>query len=160
MRARNYRSHPLFLTLFYLPQLLMSIQYPPKPGEILICTFQSADKGALNGFVVPEMIKKRPVVVLSSKSYKLCLVVALSTTPPRPVRDWHYEINWEAPLPQPFDSEISCWAKGDHIYAVSYERLNQFYAGKDYSGKRIYERRYLSADQLLGVRDGVRSAIG
>lgn len=138
----------------------MGIQFPPKTGEILVCNFQAADKGALNGFVVPEMIKKRPVVVLSSKSYKLCLVVASIATPPKPLRDWHYEIIWDVPLPRPYDREIGCWAKGDHIYAISYERLNQFYAGKDNRGRRIYERRLLSAEQFLGVKEGVRNAIG
>jgi mRNA interferase MazF len=46
-------------------------------GQILICDFSS-------GFVEPEMVKVRPVVVISPKPRKsihsLCTVVPLSTT--------------------------------------------------------------------------------
>lgn len=38
----------------------MALRFHPKPGTILMCDFDT-------GFQVPEMVKKRPVIVLSPK---------------------------------------------------------------------------------------------
>lgn len=51
--------------------------YFPKQSHVLKCDFK--------GFVAPEMIKVRPVVIISPSSrhgVRLCTVVPLSTTPP------------------------------------------------------------------------------
>ncbi len=56
-----------------------------KTGEIVICNYNT-------GFVVPEMVKSRPAVVISKSSTHwrgLCTVVPLSTTPPEKVEAWH-----------------------------------------------------------------------
>ena len=137
----------------------MGLQYPPKMGEVLVCDFVKAEDNSLRGFVIPEMVKRRPVVVLSSTSYKLCIVAVLSATEPRPLRNWHYELTWTSPLPSPYDKEITCWVKGDHIYTVSYERLALFFAGKDAKGKRIYDKRYLLPEQLEEVKKAVNAAL-
>jgi len=52
----------------------MSIPYHPEQGTILICDFK--------GFIDPEMVKRRPVVVVSPRLRqrgKLCAVVPLGT---------------------------------------------------------------------------------
>ncbi|TAM88997.1 MAG: hypothetical protein EPN41_04700 [Candidimonas sp.] len=52
-----------------------------RTGEIVICNFDT-------GFRVPEMVKQRPVVVISKTSTHargLCTVVPLSTTLPVPM---------------------------------------------------------------------------
>ena len=52
----------------------MAIGEHPAPGTILICDFKQ-------GFREPEMVKQRPVIVLSPKigiRAKLCTVVALA----------------------------------------------------------------------------------
>ena len=63
----------------------MAIREHPPTGSILMCDFNA-------GFREPEMVKRRPVVVISPKIRArpgLCTVVALSTTVPAPVMDYH-----------------------------------------------------------------------
>jgi len=53
----------------------MSLLYHPKQGAIVICDFK--------GFVPPEMVKRRPAVIVSPRMRKregLCTIVPLSTT--------------------------------------------------------------------------------
>ena len=59
----------------------MALKFHPKPGTILVCDFRQ-------GFRAPEMIKRRPVVVVSPRLRNrtdLCTVVPLSTIEPRPI---------------------------------------------------------------------------
>ena len=57
----------------------MALKYPPKVGTLWICDFNT-------GFKPPEMIKRRPVVVISPRrSTELCTIVPLSTTVPDPL---------------------------------------------------------------------------
>lgn len=126
----------------------------------MTCDFVEAKKGSLRGFVVPEMIKRRPVIVLAAPVYGRCLVACLSTTEPRPIRAWHYEITWSPPLPEPYGRDVVCWAAGDQLYTVSYGRLGLFFTGKDERGKRIYDKRYLSPEQMEGVKAAVSAALG
>jgi len=63
----------------------MAIKYHPEIGTIVICDFK--------GFVKPEMIKRRPAVIISPRIRyrdKLCPIVPLSTTPPNPIMAYHY----------------------------------------------------------------------
>jgi len=56
----------------------MAINEHPVSGTILMCNFAP-------GFQQPEMVKRRPVIVISPKISRrpnLCTVVALSTTAP------------------------------------------------------------------------------
>ncbi len=58
------------------------LTFHPKPDTLLICDFD-------RGFKAPEMVKKRPVVVISPRRRKstpqLCTVVPLSSSAPNPV---------------------------------------------------------------------------
>ena len=57
----------------------MSISLHPVPGQILFCNF--------DGFKEPEMVKKRPVVVLTGAIQgrsNLVTVIPLSTAEPKP----------------------------------------------------------------------------
>lgn len=63
----------------------MTIREHPAIGTVLMCEFEP-------GFRVPEMVKRRPVVVISPKIAArpgLCMIVSLSTTPPDPVMQYH-----------------------------------------------------------------------
>lgn len=54
----------------------MPLYYHPKQGDVLLCDFT-------RGFVAPEMLKIRKVVVISptaTHSRKLCTVVPISST--------------------------------------------------------------------------------
>lgn len=99
----------------------MTLPYLPYQGEILVCDFDDSAIGA-------EMIKRRPVVVISrheAHRLKLCTVIALSTTPPNPVESWHYNMphlrvtGWSA--------NSGVWAKCNMISTVSIDRLNKPY---------------------------------
>jgi uncharacterized protein YifN (PemK superfamily) len=128
----------------------MAIQYHPEPGTILICDF--------HGFRSPEMLKRRPVVVISPRlrqRYKLCTVVPLSTTTPIPQTAYHYRLHTVPPLPEPYDSEHQ-WVKGDMVYTVSFDRLFLPFAGKDPLGNRQYDARVIDRADLragLGMSD-------
>ncbi|WP_432431527.1 type II toxin-antitoxin system PemK/MazF family toxin [Chelatococcus daeguensis] len=96
---------------------------------MLICDFDS-------GFREPEMVKRRPVVVISPRLKRrtgLVSVVPLSTTPPDPIEDYHCEVRMEPPLPTPFDSPTA-WVKADMPYTVGFQRLELVRTGRDQYG--------------------------
>lgn len=129
------------------------LKFHPKQGTILICDF--------NGLLEPEMVKKRPVVVVSPKLKhrdRLCTVVPLSTTQPYEIMPYHYELH-DLHLPYPFDSDV-CWAKCDMIYTVSFGRLSLFKNGRGPDGKRKYTYTCLKTDQMFVLADKILYGIG
>lgn len=133
----------------------MPINNHPETGAILLCDFNQ-------GFVQPEMVKRRPVIVISPKiSVRpgLCTVVALSTTPPTPIMSYHYKITMQPPLPAPWDS-AECWVKGDMVCAVGFHRLDFVRLGKDKQGKRLYRYDPIPKLDLREVRRCVLNALG
>lgn len=132
----------------------MPIQEHPYTGSILLCDFSV-------GFKVPEMDKRRPVVILSAKIAarpNLCTVVALSTTKPEPVMSYHHVISIDPPLPKPWQSK-DIWIKGDMVNAVGFHRLDFFRTGKDLTGKRQYYYQPLSNENIMTVRSCVLKAL-
>jgi uncharacterized protein YifN (PemK superfamily) len=103
-------------------QPVRGIEFQPKAGNILVCHFGL-------GFRKPEMVKTRPVLVISPKVRiwtKLCLVVPISSTPPDPVLPHHYQ------LPDgllPGGKYDQAWIKGDMVMAVGAHRLDRIKAG-------------------------------
>jgi len=94
------------------------------------------------------------VVVVSKKigaRPSLCTVVALSTTEPRPIMQYNVKLKLEPPLPFPWNNP-AVWVKGDMVYAVGFHRLDLIKAGKTADGRRIYDMRQLSNDDLLLTR--------
>ena len=76
--------------------LEVALAYHPLQGSIVMVKFEP-------GFVAPEMVKRRPCIVLSRPMKhrpKLLTVVALSTTAPDPVLPFHMEIDLPFALPQ------------------------------------------------------------
>lgn len=109
----------------------MALQYHPKTGMILICNYNH------NGFIHPEMTKRRPVIVVSPKfrhRTNLCTVVPLSTTPPVVPQQYHYLLKIDPLLPCPFDHP-EAWVKCDMVSCVSFERLDLIQLKRDKSGK-------------------------
>jgi uncharacterized protein YifN (PemK superfamily) len=117
----------------------MPLPYHPRRGEVLICDFET-------GFRPPEMLKKRPVVVISCKeshNRKLCTVVPFSTTAPLPVMPWHHSL---AHVSVPgLQATAPMWAKCDMLATVSFDRLNKPYV-KTRSGRRFVELVLETAD--------------
>ena len=133
----------------------MAIREHPELGAVLMCDFNA-------GFRVPEMDKRRPVVILSPKiksRHHLCTVVSLSTDPPDPVMPYHRQIDIRPRLPRPWQSD-GVWIKGDMVNAVGFHRLDFIRLGKDRDGKRIYLYEPLSEENLKIIRECVLRAMG
>ena len=130
--------------------MLPSFFYP-KQSHVLLCDFR--------GFVAPEMIKRRPVVVVSPSSRHdsgVCLVVPLSTTAPAIVKMWHIELSSN---PNPLKSEaVKVWAKCDMLYTVSFARLDKFHR-KTRNG-REYIAPFMNHDDFARVLAGVHAYLG
>ncbi|MEW6721221.1 MAG: type II toxin-antitoxin system PemK/MazF family toxin [Thermodesulfobacteriota bacterium] len=107
----------------------MALTYHPKRGTVLMCDFV--------GFKTPEMVKKRPVVVVSGRLRRsqLVTVIPLSTTPPDPVEDHHHQMD-PASLPGQFATKQT-WAKCDMVVTVGFWRLNKVMV-RDANGNRVY----------------------
>jgi uncharacterized protein YifN (PemK superfamily) len=127
----------------------MALPYYPRRGEVLVCDFDT-------GFQPPEMVKKRPVVVISVKeshARKLCTVVPFSTTPAHPASPWHHPLphlripGWQPTGPM--------WAKCDMLATVSFARLNKPYL-RHRSG-RHYQTVLLVADDLDAIDRRLRA---
>jgi len=132
----------------------MPLTFHPHPGMVLICDFNT-------GFKAPEMIKRRPVVVIlpqPRRSNQLCTIVPLSTTAPNPVEPFHHRMD-----PRSLPGKLArkeTWAKCDMLATVSLERLDRVMVGKESSGKRIYVADPVTADDLEAIRRGVMMALG
>lgn len=132
----------------------MAIHNHPPQGSILICDF--------DGFKEPEMVKKRPVVVISkpiNSRPPLCTIVALSSVPPPVVLPMHCILKFDPLLPPPFDVDPS-WVKGDMVYSLCFTRFDFIKTGKNAAGKRTYDYRILSPDDLDRVLKCVIAGIG
>ncbi|MGZ9034665.1 MAG: type II toxin-antitoxin system PemK/MazF family toxin [Rhodospirillales bacterium] len=133
----------------------MPIDFHPHPGQVLICDYNT-------GFIIPEMVKRRPVVVISPRLRRrnnLCTVVPLSTTPPDPVERYHLEVSLHPPLPVPWQSEVM-WVKADMVATVAFKRLELIRGPKEFQGKRKYVTVRLDDEHLRRTRTCVLRAIG
>lgn len=132
----------------------MAIQFHPEQGTILICDF--------TGFKEPEMVKRRPVIVVSPRLRVrggLCSIVPLSTTPPKQIMSYHHKLYVKPELPEPYSAEFH-WVKADMIYTVSFDRLFLFFDKKSASGKRIYEERVLDRADLIKIQQCLLHGLG
>ena len=132
----------------------MPLTFHPHPGMVLICDFNT-------GFKAPEMIKQRPVVVISPRprrSNQLCTIVPLSTTAPNPVEPFHHRMD-PSSLPGKL-ARKETWAKCDMLATVSLERLDRVMVGKEPGGKRIYVSEQVLDEDFESIRQGVMIALG
>lgn len=123
----------------------MSLLFQPKPRSVVMCDFV--------GFIAPEMVKVRPVVVLSRHRHNrnLVTVVPLSTTEPTKIEDHHHELSTN---PLPDKPHTSCWAKCDMVATVSLVRLDRYQIGRNQ-----YVLPEVSAIDFEAIRAGVASAL-
>jgi uncharacterized protein YifN (PemK superfamily) len=132
----------------------MTVVSHPAPGTVVRIDLSQ-------GFRPPEMVKRRPVIVLSPPikgRQQLCTVVPLSTKPPRVVLPHHMEISFDPPLPAPYASPTA-WLKGDIVLTVAFHRLRLLFDGKQ-DGQRSYDVRVLEPEVFDRVRECVRAGIG
>ena len=133
----------------------MPIKFEVPPRTVLLCDYS---KG---GFLEPEMIKRRPVIVVSPRLRHrtgLLTVVPLSTTPPANPAAYHCQIT----LPQalPGFPALACWVKADMIATVSFGRLDMFRTNRDQTGKRKYLTPRVSEEDFATVLNSIRAALG
>lgn len=132
----------------------MPLKFHPNPGTILV-----ADYGT--GFKPPEMVKVRPVVVISPRLRRrenLCTVVPLSSTRPDPVEPFHHRLDPRS-LPARY-AETETWAKCDMLCTVGFDRLDRVRVGRNPDGSRRYVVHCVLPDDLLAIRRGVLAALG
>jgi len=133
----------------------MGIRQHPEIGTILLCDFAP-------GFKEPEMVKRRPVVVISpriSDRPGLCTIVCLSLTAPAPPMPYHFLLTKIPPLPRPWVSQ-NIWVKGDMVYAVSFERLNFLVWGEGPVGRRTEAVGTVGHENLKEIRKCVLRGLG
>lgn len=128
----------------------MPIRYHPKTGSILFCDFSK-------GFEEPEMVKKRPVIVIAGEIQGrsgLVTVVPLSTVEPTTIQPYHYQVPKQSlPMLDLFQRTDS-WVKGDMLYTVGFHRLDLItLKTRDASGKRKYFSNKLGTEQMNRVRE-------
>ena len=134
----------------------MAIAYHPPVGSIILCDY------GRGGFIEPEMVKRRPVAVLSPRlprRAKLVTVVPLSASPPRHRVPYAVQLDFAAPI-DPHFCALTMWAKCDMVAAVCFDRLDLFRDGRDASGKRLYKKAQMTPDQLAAVKLGVLAGLG
>jgi uncharacterized protein YifN (PemK superfamily) len=105
------------------------------------------------GYVVPEMVKIRPVVVLARnrKNRQLVTVVPLSTTAPTVLEDHHHELTANPP---PGKAGVRCWAKCDMVATVALARLDRYNVGRGQFVAPV-----LPAADFDAIRLGVANAL-
>ena len=133
--------------------LAMPLTFHPKRGQILMCDFQT-------GFRPPEMVKCRPVVVLSDRHRELATVVPISTTEPYPIEACHHELA-EASMPLPLRGKPH-WAKCDMITTVALTRMDRVRARHRHptTGKRMYFTQAVTSEDLEAITKAVLSVLG
>ncbi|MES1947443.1 hypothetical protein C84B14_08842 [Salinisphaera sp. C84B14] len=130
----------------------MTLMFHPDQGTVLICDFST-------GFKAPEMVKKRPVVIVSPRRRQgspLYTVVPLSTTPPTPVEPYHHQIDPKS-LPGQLGRKQT-WAKCDMLNTVSLDRLDRVLI-RQANGKRLYTSGMLTRDDWQSIRQCLRYAL-
>ena len=124
----------------------MALNFHPGYGKLLYCDFGHQTE--------PEMVKVRPVVVVSRSHNKLCTVVPLSGTEPDPVKAWHYKMN-RLKLPQRMHGN-EWWAKCDCLTTVAFFRLDRCFVGKcPHTGKRLYDAPTITSEDLEGIKTAI-----
>lgn len=129
----------------------MPLLFHPDPGAIVICDFS-------RGFQPPEMVKKRPVLVVSPRRRRVELptVVPLSTAEPRPILPHHIELQTED---YPPGAGRRMWAKCDMIQTVALARCDRvMMRGPD--GQRRYQVFQASPATLAAVRTAIKELFG
>lgn len=120
----------------------------PRAGQIYVCDF--------SGFKEPEMVKKRPVIIISPRlafRSEIAAIVPISLTAPRQELPFCYRLSKNYHPDEPDD--LPCWAKADLVMNIGLYRLSPFKVGR-----RRYAYPTLSPEDLAGVRHAVLCGLG
>lgn len=133
---------------------------------------KDADKADINNlnYKIPhELIKRRPVVVVS-KHRGLCLVVPISTTKETHKKTSKIPENQgihvkltETDFPSSahfYSNKVDMWAKCNLVTAIDSGRLRDLYS-KNEDGKRIFLDVFkIPQETLIKIREGIVKSIG
>lgn len=110
----------------------------------------------LAGMREPEIVKVRPVVIISPRlPYRsgLVTIVPISLSPPRHEVPYNYKLSKNY---NPLESDdLDCWAKCDLVMNLSLTRLDSFKVGR-----RKWETPTILPHDLRGIRVGVLYGLG
>ena len=107
-----------------------------------------------HGFKEPEMVKCRPVVILSFRQ-GLCTVVPLSTTSPYFIEGYHHKLDPRSLPPILKEEKVDVWVKADHIITISLERMDRIRNGRDSKGKRQYCTPFVTQEDFKSIKKAV-----
>jgi mRNA interferase MazF len=127
----------------------MALGFHANAGDIVICDYST-------GFKPPEMVKVRPVVVISPRRRggQLVTVVPLSSAAPSPVEPWHYLLPEGAYPP----ARGPVWVKADMIATIALARLDRVkMRGAD--GSSVYQVFRLGPDAMRAIGLAVKAAL-
>jgi mRNA interferase MazF len=115
-------------------------------------------------FEPPEMVKERPVIVISPRikgRETMAALIPLSTTAPDEALAFHCKIPARY-LPAPLQSKVEfCWAKCDMLYTLSFSRLHLVRGKRDPRTKqRTYHTGGLDLAHIQLVRRCMSAALG
>ena len=112
-----------------------------KKKQLVYCDF--------DGMIVPEMTKKRPVIIVSFRyRHGLCTIVPVSTVPPSKIEDWHYKLPKKS-LPTSLRNQ-ECWVKCDMITSVATGRLERVKNGGQFANFFVSEEDF--AEIIKGIK--------
>jgi len=132
------------------------IEYPVDRKTIVICDFD------MGGFKPPEMVKRRPAVILVGRLPRrsgLATVVPLSGTPAPAHCDYQCEITLGQRLPAPFDGQLEWWVKADMVATVSYARLDLLRTNRGPDARRVYLTPKVTEEQFDQIRATILRAL-
>ncbi len=127
----------------------MALEFYPNAGDILICDYST-------GFRPPEMVKVRPMVVISPRRRggQLVTVVPISSSERPHAEPWHYLLPEGAYPP----ARGPVWVKADMLATVALTRLDRVKTrGQD--GSRMYAVFRLCPEYLRAVCSAVKAAL-
>jgi uncharacterized protein YifN (PemK superfamily) len=129
------------------------LKFQPRLRAVVTCDY--------TGFVEPEMVKVRSVVVFakSRTSNRLLTVVPLSTTPPEKPLPCHHKLSCN---PHPDENpKLDVWAKCDMVYTVSLARINFYRTRSRRGGRAIYHSTLsIAPHDYFAIQRSVRYALG
>lgn len=126
----------------------MGLKFYPRAGQVLVCDFSD--------FQPPEMVKIRPVVVVSPRlpyRSEIVAVVPISTSPP--AHDFPFVVRLAKNYHPSELDDLPCWAKCDMLMNIGLWRLNGFKIGR-----RKWATPQMTGDDLSAVRQGVLVGLG
>ncbi len=126
----------------------MAINFHPRAGQILMCDFK--------GFVKPEMVKVRPVMVVSPRlphRSSIATIVPISLT--APVHNEPYVVRLSKNYHPAESDDLACWAKCDMLMNIGLHRLQGFKLDR-----RKWATPQANAKDLHAVRIGVLYGLG